>query len=120
MSFSFTSRSSSGRYHRNGHYGSRHYQKKSILGRILNIITSRSCSSGRYRNHYNNRPIYNEPTRNQNAIICSNCNSQIPSGSKFCLECGQKVNYPLFCMNCGEKLPPNAKFCLKCGNKVSS
>ncbi|MDA8229078.1 MAG: zinc ribbon domain-containing protein [Desulfitobacterium hafniense] len=54
-----------------------------------------------------------------NAIICSKCNSQIPVGSKFCLECGEKVNESLFCMNCGEKLPPNAKFCLKCGNKIN-
>ncbi|WP_027625692.1 zinc ribbon domain-containing protein [Clostridium lundense] len=119
---SFSSRSSNGKHYRNGHYGSRHYQKKGFLGKLFDIITSRSCSHGHYNNYgnqYNNEPMYNQPVMNQNTIICRRCNSKIPAGSKFCLQCGEKVSDVLFCMNCGEKLPPNAKFCLKCGNRIS-
>lgn len=61
----------------------------------------------------------NQPLQNQNMTICRRCSAQIPAGSKFCLQCGEKVADELFCMNCGEKLPANAKFCLKCGNKVT-
>ena len=68
---------------------------------------------------YQNTPMNNQPIANQNAMSCSKCNSHIPAGSKFCLQCGEKVSCSLFCMNCGEKIPPNAKFCLKCGNKIS-
>lgn len=78
--------------------------------------------------------------------ICPNCNSEVPQNSKFCLECGfkieklaedemicpvcsKKTNKGKFCMecgaplvskcaNCGAELPNGAKFCLECGEKV--
>lgn len=118
-SMSFSSRSSNGKHYRKNHYGSNHYQKKGILGKLFDIINSGSWSSGKYKNQYSNRPIYNQPMGNQNPMNCSRCNSRIPSGSKFCLQCGEKVNDVLFCMNCGEQLPPNAKFCLKCGKRIN-
>jgi len=111
MSFSSrSSRSSNGRHYRKGDNGSSHYQKKGIFGNLFNMMGSRSGSGGNYKN---------QTTVNQNSAICSKCNSQIPNGSKFCLECGQKVNDVLHCMNCGEKLPPSAKFCLSCGKKIN-
>lgn len=118
---SFSSRSSSGKHYRNGHYGSKHYKKKGIFGKLFDSIFSRSRSHKNYNNYgnqYNNRPMHDQPVQNQNNMFCSKCSAQIPSGSKFCLQCGEKVSDVLYCMNCGEKLPPNAKFCLKCGNKV--
>ena len=79
-------------------------------------------------------------------ITCPNCNAEVPEGSKFCLECGTKIellnenemlcpvcgkktNKGKFCMecgaplvakckNCGADLPNGAKFCLECGTKT--
>lgn len=79
-------------------------------------------------------------------INCPNCNAEVPEGSKFCLECGTKIellnenemicpvcgkktNKGKFCMecgaplvakckNCGADLPNGAKFCLECGTKT--
>ena len=79
-------------------------------------------------------------------IVCPNCNSEVPENSKFCLECGTKIellnenevicpacgkktNKGKFCMECGAplvakcagcgaELPSGAKFCLECGQKV--
>jgi predicted amidophosphoribosyltransferase len=119
---SFFSRSSKRNNYKNENYGSGHYQKKGIMGSLLNIFGSRSGSGGGYnndRNQYNNTPIQNQYSSNQGAAKCSKCGSQIPSGSKFCLECGNKVQDTLSCSGCGEKLPPNSKFCLKCGTKVN-
>lgn len=117
---SMFSRSSKGNQYKNGNYGSKHYQKKGILGNLLNMIGSRSNSKG-YNNQYShpNQPIQNQQQSSQNVLVCSKCNSKIPLGSKFCLECGEKVKDVLFCISCGEKLPPNAKFCLKCGTKLN-
>ena len=53
-------------------------------------------------------------------MICTKCNARIADGSKFCLECGEKVNVLLYCKNCGEKLSQNAKFCLKCGKGINT
>ena len=79
-------------------------------------------------------------------ITCPNCNSAVPENSKFCLECGTKIEIlnenevicpacgkktakGKFCMECGAsliakcakcgaELPSGAKFCLECGEKV--
>lgn len=84
--------------------------------------------------------------QNQAVIICSSCGEEVPTGSKFCLKCGAKIEEPKkdsitcpkcgatvpngkFCLECGARLErtcskcgavlaPNAKFCLECGNKI--
>ena len=113
------SSSSSGKNYRHGHYGSNHYQKKGLFGDLFDIIASRSSSYRNRRHQYPNKPVYNEPASRGNYTICNKCRAEIPAGSKFCLQCGEKVNDALFCMNCGEKLPPNAKFCMQCGKRVT-
>lgn len=52
---------------------------------------------------------------------CKSCNSDIPEGSKFCLECGTKVETETLvkCSVCGASVP-NGKFCLECGAKIGS
>lgn len=119
---SFSSGSSKKRHYKNAHHGSTHYQKKGLLGNLFSMFTSRS-SSGKHYNNYNDQNYYphmnNQQTfTDQNSFNCRKCGSQIPSGSKYCLQCGEKVIGEAFCMNCGEKLPPNSKFCPKCGSNV--
>ena len=46
---------------------------------------------------------------------CAQCGTAIPAGSKFCLQCGAKVDQGGFCASCGSQLPPGAKFCPSCG-----
>lgn len=48
-------------------------------------------------------------------IICPSCGKNTPKG-KFCMECGQ----PLInaCPKCGVEVPSGAKFCLECGTKI--
>lgn len=79
-------------------------------------------------------------------IQCANCGNTLPANSKFCVECGTKVENLAenemicpacgkktgkgkFCVECGESLilkcakcgaeiPKNAKFCIECGEKL--
>lgn len=79
-------------------------------------------------------------------ITCPNCGSEVPENSKFCLECGTKIevlgdgeiicpvckkktakgkfcmecgaSLVLKCAKCGAELPNGAKFCLECGEKM--
>ena len=60
----------------------------------------------------------NTPTAS-GQIICPKCGTAVPAGSKFCLECGEKMpSGPTVCSKCGKLLPEGAKFCLECGTPV--
>ena len=50
-----------------------------------------------------------------NEMICPTCGMKTPKG-KFCMECGQ----PLInkCPNCGNEIPTGAKFCPECGTRM--
>lgn len=59
-------------------------------------------------------------------MLCSNCGTDLPDNSKFCLQCG-RTTIPLaqdpptttaVCKKCGTELPPGARFCLRCGRPV--
>lgn len=77
---------------------------------------------------------------------CAKCGAVLPSGAKFCLECGEKVasvsadvvvcpdcgktvtkgkfcpecghKFITVCPKCGKDVPLGAKFCLECGEKL--
>jgi len=49
-------------------------------------------------------------------MICPECQNEIPEGSKFCLECGTKID--LTCPGCGKSIPPGSKYCLECGHDL--
>ncbi len=58
-------------------------------------------------------------------LICPNCRSSIPEGTKFCPECGKKLeantsskaNHRI-CPFCGEVLEPDSIFCENCGRQL--
>jgi class 3 adenylate cyclase/tetratricopeptide (TPR) repeat protein len=47
---------------------------------------------------------------------CPHCHTELPEGSKFCNECGQKLE--VGCPECGKANPPASKFCLECGHDM--
>ncbi len=49
-------------------------------------------------------------------IKCPKCGKEISADSKFCGECGTKIEESV-CKNCGEKLAPGSKFCANCGTR---
>lgn len=53
-------------------------------------------------------------------IDCPNCGTKMSANSKFCPECGNKIEIkkPSFCIECGEPLVAGAKFCAGCGAKI--
>ncbi len=50
-------------------------------------------------------------------IGCPNCGTKMPASSKFCPECGNKIEIkkPAFCTQCGEAVIEGSKFCASCG-----
>jgi hypothetical protein len=45
---------------------------------------------------------------------CPECDILLPNGSKFCKQCGRKLE--LDCPECGNSLPPDSNFCFLCGH----
>lgn len=51
----------------------------------------------------------------ENEMLCPVCGKKTPKG-KFCMECGAPLVAK--CAKCGAELPSGAKFCFECGEKV--
>jgi hypothetical protein len=47
---------------------------------------------------------------------CPECEIELPNGSKFCGQCGTKLE--LVCPNCKASNPTQFKFCLSCGGNL--
>lgn len=63
-------------------------------------------------------------TENHNKTFCenecSNCGAKIEENSKFCQQCGNKIEIKksYFCTQCGERITVGAKYCAICGAKI--
>lgn len=49
---------------------------------------------------------------------CPSCGHEAPDESKFCNECGNKMQ--LICFECKTDNPAGSKFCIECGTKLTS
>ena len=114
--FSWSAKKKSYKY---GKHGNKHYKRRGLLGKLLFSSSRRSHASYHYETE---RPSYVPVTERPNLkqVTCTSCEAQIPAGSKFCLQCGTKVETAQFCSNCGQKLPAGAKFCSNCGTQTDA
>jgi membrane protease subunit (stomatin/prohibitin family) len=53
------------------------------------------------------------------SVPCVKCQSPLPEGAKFCNQCGAKQEKPK-CPNCQAEVAAGAKFCNECGTKIES
>ncbi len=54
-------------------------------------------------------------TVSENTVVCPTCGKTVAKGN-FCPECGHK--FEAVCPKCGKSVPTGAKFCLECGEKL--
>ncbi len=78
--------------------------------------------SGQLGNMFNGFGL--TPTEEPKAkIICPHCKSEVVENSKFCLECGKKIEKidddEIICPSCGNKTK-KGKFCMECGTPLVS
>ena len=55
------------------------------------------------------------------AMICQQCQSELPEGAKFCSECAAPVPQPQaasVCQQCQTELVAGSRFCTECGTSV--
>ena len=50
---------------------------------------------------------------------CKKCGAEVPSGMKFCGECGTAIPQIIKCASCGADIEAGMKFCGNCGAPVS-
>ena len=53
-----------------------------------------------------------------NVKYCTECGSQIPPDSNFCINCGAKLEAERKCPSCGVGYETGDKFCTNCGHKL--
>jgi membrane protease subunit (stomatin/prohibitin family) len=55
-------------------------------------------------------------------MTCPACGKTIPADSKFCPECGAKIEAPavVYCPECGTANTAGSKFCTNCGHKLTT
>ena len=59
-------------------------------------------------------------------VACPSCGAMNPAGTKFCAECGGKLEVPApapqtrDCPGCGAPVPMTSKFCGDCGHRFES
>ena len=77
------------------------------MGEMLNGLTNAAMGT--------TAPTQATPLAN---VTCPKCGSAVPANSKFCLECGNKIEIladdEVICPVCGKKVR-KGKFCLECG-----
>ena len=67
------------------------------------------------------RPAADEASGGQAKRPCPKCGTANLATSKFCSDCGGKMEVaPQTCSKCGTQLPPGSKFCNDCGTKVEA
>ena len=78
----------------------------------------------------NPEPVAAAPAMEESKFVCPGCGKEYPAGTKFCAECGgkieekksvidQKEKAPKFiCSGCGKEYPVGTKFCTECGGKI--
>jgi membrane protease subunit (stomatin/prohibitin family) len=59
-------------------------------------------------------PVPEAPTA---TMACTNCQSPVAVGAKFCAECGTPTSK--HCTNCNASISPVAKFCAECGTPTA-
>ena len=58
-------------------------------------------------------------------LVCQSCGAANPDGTRFCGECGTKLEMPApagpkVCPGCGSEIAPGLKFCGECGTRVDT
>lgn len=104
---------------------------------IIAYYVQQSCK-GNSHGEANTNKVYGNNVRSfTSKIKCSNCDSEINSESKFCINCGAEVkkdnfsngedidnteknDYSYTCPCCGAKVKKGDKFCIKCGKSLDT
>lgn len=61
------------------------------------------------------------PVASVGNVVCPSCGKQNNPGTKFCSECGGKLEVqpqPQVCPSCGAVVSEGIKFCSECGTKI--
>ncbi|MGL5085793.1 MAG: zinc-ribbon domain-containing protein, partial [Clostridium sp.] len=93
-------------------------------GMAMGIEMAKQMSSTFNNSNSSTVQPVNVVNQNNNQISCISCGIGLNTNSKFCNNCGSKVEIkaPIetkkFCSECGSKLNENSKFCPECGSKA--
>jgi membrane protease subunit (stomatin/prohibitin family) len=65
-----------------------------------------------------NKAMQADESSKASRLRCLSCQAEIPAISKFCPECGSKLEESRSCPDCGKSISELSKFCPDCGTKL--
>lgn len=63
------------------------------------------------------QPQAPQPSTGGSSAPCSKCQVMLPTGTRFCSQCGMQQSTNRHCTKCGTQVQPGAKFCGSCGQQ---
>ncbi len=86
------------------------YKQKMLPSEIFDVIMRFTSSSG-----VSARMGDTARAPESSETVCPKCGAKIPKGSKFCNNCGERIDC---CPQCGAQLVPGSRFCSECGRQL--
>ncbi len=90
------------------------YRQKMLPDEIFDLIGRILGAPGRTA-EFSSAP-QPSPAAQTFSVTCPNCGAKLAENSKFCNQCGAKLNTA--CPACGAPMTPGSKFCSQCGQTL--
>ncbi|MCL7475843.1 MAG: SPFH domain-containing protein [ANME-2 cluster archaeon] len=87
-------------------------------GMGMGMMMANQMAPGAQQAQQAQQPAQPQQAAPPGGIKCPSCGTDIPPGSKFCINCGAKIGGGMSCPKCNAEVPKGSRFCLNCGTKM--
>ena len=98
--------------------GEKYYSRKIRVGEELNEENTMDDLVSRVTEVKEELEALEKAAQEAGKKTCPGCGEKVPVSSKFCPECGFKMEDAEMCPSCGAAISSDMTFCVNCGTKI--